>query len=814
MPPLTYPPPPPPNHVGGGPPSPYGNTPSSYHQSPDNRHHRRFYRQSQQEQPQEQQHPSSSSSQRRPPLPGKDNCRAPSSSSSSSSSRRGLFSIPTLHQPSDFQRLAQEAMTECDTLRQTLASVSTPTSLHQAQDILRLLDDVSQTVCNVIDAAEVCRSVHVSPSWRDASQQAFDTISDYIALLNADTCLYRALQLVTTHPQYFTLLTHEEQRFAILLQEEFERDGIHLPLEQRDLVRHYQNHVTQLETLFTENITHSSHKYYQVAADPVTEIIPSPVLARHVPQQQPSSSETVTLSSDPSIANTLLKYSSNPQLRQDVYRETYTSCPENLQVLEALVKCRHQVATTLGYASYVDRFLQDKMCNTPARVDQFLTQLQQRNAKPYQQSMELLQHAKHHIEGSASGSSLEPWDIPFYTSVLKAQRSGGGFDSSEVSPYLTVSNCIKAMTTLVSKLFDIQMKEETMTREERWDMDTTSAAATKEEEDHHHGGGPCRIRKFTFHHHEQDDSPPKPLGTMYLDLHPRPGKYSHAAHFTVRCGCALRQPQTTTTTDDQEQEKDYQLPVIALVCNMTPPSSSPVLTHSEVETLFHEFGHALHSLLSRTTFQHLAGTRGAMDFVETPSHLLEQYVWDPSFLSLLARHYETGDPIPTDLIAKLVQSRNDLRCVDIQTQILYAKFDQALFGQDFQKTYSSSSSSAGGGATSSSITNPTTDLFAKLHSNLHVPYAPGTHWHTRFGHLVTYGGGYYGYLYAQVFAADIWNHHFQAQSLNRTSGVRLWKDMLRHGGAQDPNVMLRTLLNREPDVESFYDMMMDTTGEE
>merc|ERR1719223_2088503 len=164
---------------------------------------------------------------------------------------------------------------------------------------------------------------------------------------------------------------------------------------------------------------------------------------------------------------------------------------------------------------------------------------------------------------------------------------------------------------------------------------------------------------------------------MYLDLHPRPGKYSHAAHFTVRCGCESHNQLG-------EGAAEYQLPIVALVCNVSPPNSntgtSAVLSHAEVETLFHEFGHALHSLLSRTSFQHLSGTRVAMDFVETPSHLMEMYIWNKEFLNVIGRHYETGQLIPEKTIENLIQSRYAFKAMETQTQVVYCLFDQQVFG--------------------------------------------------------------------------------------------------------------------------------------
>jgi len=676
--------------------------------------------------------------------------------STKTSNNPGLFSINNLRNPTDFVTMASEAMSACDSLRQDLHFVhdETVTSTTRATEILHMLDDISKTVCSVIDAAELCRCVHSLPEWRDSAGKAFAILSDYIGQLNADTTLYHALTRVTESP-VFHELTEEEQRFATLLQAEFERDGIHLPDEERHQVRELQNHVTRLETLFTENITHSK-KYFEADASWVEPVIPRNVLEAHVPQRSNDPS-TLTLSTEPHISNTLGKYSDNPALRKLVYMETNTSCPENLDVLDALIDYRHQVSVQQGFESYADRFLRDKMAQNQENVYAFLRSLQKRihSGGQYRKEMEQLSEAKKKVEQVQDGT-LEPWDVPFYTGILKAYN---GFDANSLSPYLTVTNCLEGMSTLVTKLFGITMSEETMGEDERWDLD---------------GASEGRVRKFVF-----VDETGRSLGTMYLDLHPREGKYQHAAHFTVRCGCVLVGTSATP---------EYQTPIVALVCNMAPHGGS-VLNHHEVETLFHEFGHALHSLLSRTTFQHVSGTRAAMDFVETPSHLFENYAWDPQFLAILARHYATGEVIQEETVRKLLKSRNEFRCIETQSQILYALFDQALFGVPDLNRVS------------------TTEVFAQLHRDNHVPYAEGTHWHSRFGHLVTYGAGYYGYLYSQVFAADIWKHRFEGDSLRRESGKRVWHDMLIHGGAKDPNVMLQDVLERKPSVDSFFKSM-------
>lgn len=684
----------------------------------------------------------------------------------------GLFSIPELQVPEDFAVLTKKAIDECNQLRSavsaTVANTTTLASKRAAVQLLHQLDDISKTVCNVIDAAELCRSVHADDHWRQAANRSFTVLSDYIALLNSDTTLYQALQLVA---RCHFELSEEQRRFAVLLEAEFERDGIHLSDEKRETVRVLQNHITSLESSFSYNLVHSRKLFDVEHGEAVTNVIPRPILQQWGVFSKPTTTTTTTLAADSStttttlqlgntdapILQTLLKYSDDPHLRQQVFLEHLTSVPENLIVLDELVQTRHSLAVIQGFASYVERNLHlDKMAGSAKAVKQFLTTAVQSNRTAYQRDMQALCTAKNQIQRDSS--ALEPWDIAFYTGLLKARE---GDLRSSVSAYLTVHNTLTAMQVLVEQLFGIEMKEASMTAVEQWDV-VAAAGGTNHES--------SQLRKFSFTHSGG------PLGTMFLDLHPREAKFGHAAHFTVRCGCALN----SGSDDEDDTSDDYQYPIVALVCNL---SSTITLSHSEVETLFHEFGHALHSLLSRTRFQHMSGTRAAMDFVETPSHLMENFVWDPEFLKILALHHQTGDAMPDEMITQLQQSRYEFAAIDRQNQILYSLFDQQLFGVPDPS-----------GPTS-------TEIFARLHRELGVPYADGTHWHSRFGHLVSYGAGYYGYLYSQVFARDIWKRCFEGNSLDRQAGQQLWHQLLGHGGAKDPRAMLTDLLGRPPQID-------------
>lgn len=196
----------------------------------------------------------------------------------------------------------------------------------------------------------------------------------------------------------------------------------------------------------------------------------------------------------------------------------------------------------------------------------------------------------------------------------------------------------------------------------------------------------------------------------------------------------------------------------------------------------------MHSLLSHTEFQHLSGTRAQLDFVETPSHLFEYFAWDYRVVSEFAKHYQSNAPIPKQMMEGLKQSKNMFAAMDTQTQCLYALLDLKIFGPQPLPFEPSTTTGA-----LKQLQNTTTL----------VPHVEGTYWHTRFGHLIGYGAGYYSYLYARVFASDIWRARFFDQPLDGSAGERLFEQLMVHGGARDPQEMLRDLIGKPPTPQGY-----------
>ncbi|KAG2764254.1 Mitochondrial intermediate peptidase [Phytophthora cactorum] len=673
--------------------------------------------------------------------PGRpESVSAAASVSSSSEAKPGLFQLPDLHAPSDFPRLTRDVKLQCHQLRQELAGSS------PGMQTLRTLDDISNAICSVIDAAELCRNVHPNENFRRTASECFTELSDFIQNLNADVELYRALKTVTEDKIGMKSFTPEQRRMGILLRNEFERDGIHLSRSDRQRVISLQNVITQLSMQF-QSTMYSAREYVEVPAKLIRGM---PHSITSVCERKWMSRDTLRVPTDMHVMNTILKWVGDPEVRRKMYIAANSCAKDNLSILDQLRAKRHELAQLLGFPTYAHLATSDRMIGSPEAVENFIEDIAKQLMSKAKMEQQLLLDAKRKHEGR-SVDHVYMWDLPYYMGMLKAQKHR--IDSRVISEYFPLENCLKGLHLLCSALFGLELKQIPMLNaSERWHEDVVKLALTRNGET---------------------------LGYIYFDLYPRPDKYNHAAHFTIRCGKRL-------------SETTYQKPIVALVCNFNKPApdSPSLLTHAEVETLFHEFGHAMHSLLSRTEFQHLSGTRATLDFVETPSHLFEYFAWDYRVVSEFAHHYRTGAPLPAAMMQGLRASKTMFAAMDTQTQCLYSMLDLQLFGEQPLP-----------------CSPPTTTqmLHQLQNSSTLVPHVDGTYWHTRFGHLIGYGAGYYSYLYARVFAADIWHTNFVGSQgpLNREAGEKLYQKLMVHGGAKDPSDLLVDMLGREPSPANY-----------
>ncbi|CAA6657062.1 unnamed protein product [Spirodela intermedia] len=594
--------------------------------------------------------------------------------------------------------------------------VSRISQLPASADIIGAMDEISDTVCSVVDSAELCRNTHPDREYVEEANQASMRMYDYIHCLNTNHTLYKA---VMSAEQEAVFPTREAERMAHSLRVDFEREAsIFVHLER---VNQLNSEISLLGREFNENII----------IDPGSiEVFPASRIPKHI-QAKEKGFHIIT---DPVTLSSLLKWVPDSEKRAYV---TGNSSPRaNLDVVHRLIAARHELSQVMGCKSYSEFATRTNMAASPDVVMSFLVELSGIVRKKADEQFKTIRNFKRQKTGEAFGD-LEPWDESYYTGILKS--SVHDLDHSVVASYFPLLQCLYGLKSLVKSLFGATFHDVPLEPSESWHPS---------------------VLKMLLHH-------PDEIWVLYLDLYARKGKYPGCAHFAIK-GAA----------DCLQKNISYPY-VVALVCNFSgsPGSLNSRLNHGEVETLFHEFGHALHSLLSRTDYQHFSGTRVVFDFAEAPANLFEYYAWDHRVLKTFARHYSTGEVIPERLVEALNDARRMFAATELQRQIFYALIDQTLFGKQ-QPTSTRDTAS---------VIN---DLRRQHTSWNHVE---STHWHVRFSHLINYGAGYYSYLYAKCFASSIWKEVCCEDPLSPAAGSLIRAKFLKHGGARDPSELLKDL---------------------
>uniref|UniRef100_A0A8C7IK99 Mitochondrial intermediate peptidase n=1 Tax=Oncorhynchus kisutch TaxID=8019 RepID=A0A8C7IK99_ONCKI len=326
-------------------------------------------------------------------------------------------------------------------------------------------------------------------------------------------------------------------------------------------------------------------------------------------------------------------------------------------------------------------------------------------------------------------------------------------EPSLYSPYFSLGSCMEGLNSLFTKLYGVSIMSEHPSTGEVWNDD---------------------VRKLAVVHETEGL-----LGYIYCDFFHRANKPHQDCHFTIRGG---RQCQ---------ESGQYQLPVVVLMLSLPHPTKSAptLLTPSMMENLFHEMGHAMHSMLGRTRYQHITGTRCATDFAEVPSILMEYFATDYRVVNQFARHYQTGQPLPQSMVARLCESKKVCGAADTQLQIFYSALDQMYHGKPQNRS--------------------TTDILKDMqHKFYGLPYTPNTAWQLRFSHLIGYGAKYYSYLMSRAVASMVWKQCFVQDPLNRDMGERYRREMLAHGGGKEPMLMVEGMLQRQPTIEDFVDALV------
>lgn len=613
-----------------------------------------------------------------------------------------------------------------EALRQEICSADA----HDLEQGLIRRDDLNNEIDSLLSPVYLMKETHPDAAVREASHKAVEAMFATLNGLKLDEELYQSLEtLAKANPELGGL----PRRYLDKSLDDYRRNGFRLSAEKRQELKALDDKLSQLELAFQKHIAEDQQAYFFTDAE--LKGLPEDFLQAH---RQEDGRYRVT-TAYPSYMP-IMKFAEVESVRKQMYTAYLNRAKEkNAPLLVDIIKLRHQRAELLGYQSHAHIQLEDKMAKDPATVWQFIQDLANRLPEKAKQDYAML-------EECAKLKVLNSWDRMFYARLYVEKHYD--IDEQVLKQYFSLDNVLEGIFDVCSQLFGIQISRKTS----------------------------LPVWHEAVQAYEVFDSGTL-IGRFYLDLFPRPNKYNHAACFGIRPGKRIK--------------GRYQIPESALVCNFTPPSESrpSLLTHREVETMFHEFGHLLHQQLTTSPLSCFAGTSVARDFVEMPSQIMEHWAWEAQSLRRYAKHWQTGETIPEPLLEKLLATRHFNSGIDTQQQLFYGALDMTLHD--------------------GWLPNSAEEITEKV-STLQREYTlfeavPDTCFQAGFGHLMGYSAGYYGYLWSRVFADDMFSKFKGDQLFSREVGQELRTKVMATGDTVDADEIVRDFLGREPSMDPFLE---------
>jgi thimet oligopeptidase len=623
------------------------------------------------------------------------------------------------------------------------AIVDVPDSKRTFENTIGAIDDLASHLNADTTMLQFMQYVSTDAAERDAGSQATEDVTNYQIDLGKREDLYKAVKAyAATNPK----LEGERARLLKFILRDYKREGMDLSPEHREKLKEVQKEITRLGLEFEKNIRDDASVLPCTLDDlkgmPEDYIKTLPragdayLVGMAYPQYIPI---TELCESDATREKMWLLYKRR-------------AGQKNVEVLEKILALRAEQARILGYKSAADFEEEVLMSKDSATVRKFYDDLRPIVRKKAEVDFKELQDAKRARTGDPK-AVLQPWDYSFYrTKLLKEKYK---VDPEVVKQYFPMQSVVDGLFSVTQKIYGLEYKE------------ITAEAATHGRKLWHPD-----VRLFEV----TDKASGAVLGEFAIDLHPRDNKFTHAAQWGLF--------ERKTYMDGTVQK-----PFAALVCNFTKPTEDKpsLLTHEEVETFFHEFGHCLHTILTEATLSRFSGTSVERDFVEAPSQMFENWVWNAEVLNTFAKHYKTGEKMPKALIDGMIAAKHLGSGLDAQQQFFYGLTDLAYHSVPDGKV---------------DTTKVANETYAK--ETLYQPIT-GVFFQASFGHLVGYQAGYYGYMWSLVYASDMFSRFKQQGLLNPEVGMDYRKKILAKGGTIDGLDLVRGFLGREPNLGSFLD---------
>ena len=642
--------------------------------------------------------------------------------------------------PGHISQATDHVLLEADKIKNDIIRLDN--SNRTFSNTLLRLDDLYSTVDAVSGPSYLMGSVHTKKPIRDEGLAASKKVENYYTDLALNEELYQAV-LSYSKTKDARALTGYRKKYLKDVMLNYKRSGFSLPGEERKKVKVVLDKLTELGLEFDKNIRSSQDTLFlkNDHLDGLSE--------NYKKERLQVDGKYAVDTSYPSYSP-FMKLAESDEARKKLrFKYNNRASEKNITVLDDILRNRIKLVNLLGYSSYAEYRTEDRMAKNPKNVWNFENDLKKKlRSKALSDVADMLK-----IKSSRTGKNVKvihPWEAGYYENQVKLKKYN--LDGEEVKQYFEFNNVTQGLFAIYQTLFNVRF--ERIENASVWHKD---------------------VQVFSIYEKTSGDL----IGDFYLDMFPRANKYSHAAAFGFRSG--------------KMTKNGYRRPSTALVCNFPKPTEyqPSLLTHDNVETYFHEFGHLVHGVLTKASLYTYSGTSVSRDFVEAPSQMLENWVWQKESLALFAKHYKTGETIPDELLDKMIAAKNINSGTKGLQQIFYGILDFSLndgFDPDGDKS--------------------STELVKQLQNEVTLyPYQKGTHQQASFGHLNGYGAAYYGYKWSEVYAQDMFSIFKEKGILDPSTGFRYRKIILEKGGTVDPLELVKEFLGREPNSDAFLRSM-------
>ena len=581
--------------------------------------------------------------------------------------------------------------------------------------------------------AALMQQVHPDAAFRDNATEMTRKSSAVQTALSLNQDVYRALSSLDVSSADAPTQYYMKRQLL-----EFRLSGVDKDDDTRAQLKKLNDQLTEEQSMFDRNIS-DGQKVVEVKDVSELDGLPQDYIDRH----KPGADGKITITTDYPDILPALKFSNSDALRRRLFEAFDTRAyPKNRDVLEQMMQTRYQIATLLGFTSWADYNAADKMMEKGGNIANFIQQVDTAARPMLKREFAMLLAEKQKTDPQAT--EIGDYEVSHLSELVR--RSQYNFDSQSVRPYLPFMQVKQGILDTAAKLFHVTFKQEPNVP--AWDPSVETWDTIEDG---------------------------KVIGRFYLDMHPRPGKFSHAEMSPVLDGI-----------------RGKQLPEAILVCNFPKPTANDpgLMEYSDVVTFFHEFGHLMHHILGgQQEWAGISGISMEADFVEAPSQMLEEWMRSPQVLATFARNYKTGEPIPAELVARMNRASAFGRGNWVAAQNSYTAISYNLYKGKPQDV------------------DP--DAICREATEKYTPFTPfpGTHMYASFGHLAGYSSAYYTYLWDKVIAEDFFMQFDHDNLLAGPAPMRYRRVVLEPGGSVSANVLVRDFLGRPQNMDAFQKWM-------